>query len=86
MGQSKAKKKATPKVEDEETRKNREALKQRMYWERLTSILDANKLSVWRALEKALNKYYKMLVTRQNLIEETGLLNQQNEELKTLLN
>ena len=23
---------------------------------------------------------------RQNLIEETGLLNQQNEELKTLLN
>ena len=27
-----------------------------------------------------------MLVDRQNLIEETGLLNQQNEELKTLLN
>jgi len=27
-----------------------------------------------------------MLVDRQDLIEETGLLNQQNEELKTLLN
>jgi hypothetical protein len=26
------------------------------------------------------------LVDRQNLIEETGLLNQQNEELRTLLN
>ena len=86
MGTSKAKKKAAPKVEDEETRRSREALKQRMYWERLTSILDVNKLSVWRGLEKALGRYYKMLVTRQNLIEETGLLNQQNEELKTLLN
>ena len=41
---------------------------------------------MWRALEKALTKYYMMLVERQNLIEETGLLNQQNEELKTLLN
>lgn len=34
----------------------------------------------------ALTKYYGLLVMRQNLIEETGLLNQQNEELKTLLN
>ena len=37
-------------------------------------------------LDKALTKYYALLVDRQNLIEETGLLNQQNEELKTLLN
>lgn len=86
MGQTKAKKQKVVKVEDEATRKSREAIKQRKYWELLTGILDQNKLSVWRALEKALTKYYKMLVTRQNLIEETGLLNQQNEELKTLLN
>jgi hypothetical protein len=64
MGQSKAKKKTAPKVEDEATRKNREAIKQRKYWELLTGILDSNKLSVWRALDKALNKYYKMLVNR----------------------
>jgi hypothetical protein len=57
-----------------------------VYWEKLTLILDPMKLSVWQALDKALAKYYKMLVNRQNLIEETGLLNQQNEELKTLLN
>jgi len=86
MGQSKSKAKKVAKVEDEAARKKREAIKQRKYWELLTGILDLNKLSVWRALEKALTKYYKMLVTRQNLIEETGLLNQQNEELKTLLN
>jgi dynein regulatory complex protein 1 len=33
-----------------------------------------------------MSRYYQLLVDRQNLIEETGLLNQQNEELKTLLN
>jgi hypothetical protein len=41
----------------------------------MTKVLSDKGLSVWRAL-----------VDRQNLIEETGLLNQQNEELKTLLN
>jgi len=57
-----------------------------MFWSKMTNVLPPQKLSVWRALEKALGKYYQMLVDRQNLIEETGLLNQQNEELKTLLN
>lgn len=52
----------------------------------MTQILTEQKLSVWKALDKALSKYHSMLVDRQNLIEETGLLNQQNEELKTLLN
>ena len=52
----------------------------------MTQILPDQKLSVWKALDKALQKYHSMLVDRQNLIEETGLLNQQNEELKTLLN
>ena len=37
-------------------------------------------------MDEGLGKYYKLLMERQNLIEETGLLNQQNEELKTLLN
>ena len=60
--------------------------KERLFWERMTSVLDDKKLSTWKALDKALTKYYALLVDRQNLIEETGLLNQQNEELKTLLN
>lgn len=73
-------------AETEEQIAAKEKLKQRLLWEKYTHILDPQKLSVWRALDKSLLKYYKMLVNRQNLIEETGLLNQQNEELKTLLN
>ncbi len=73
MGASKTKK--ASKGEDEEERKKREKLKQELIWGRLTGILDQQKCSVWRALEKALQKYYEMLVNRQNLIEETGLLN-----------
>ena len=42
----------------------------------MTSILSEQKRSVWGALDKALTRYYQMLVDRQNLIEETGLLNQ----------
>ena len=52
----------------------------------MTQILSDQKLSVWKALDKALTKYHQMLVDRQNLIEETGMLNQRNEELKTVLN
>ena len=63
-------------METEEQRKATEKIKQKLYWEKLTNILDPMKLSVWRALDKALAKYYQMLVNRQNLIEETGLLNQ----------
>lgn len=73
MGASKTKK--ASKGEDEEERKKREKLKQELIWGRLTGILDQQKFSVWRALDKALQKYYEVLVNRQNLIEETGLLN-----------
>ena len=72
--------------ETEEQKKERVKKKERMFWEKMTSVLDDKKLSTWKALDKALTKYYALLVDRQNLIEETGLLNQQNEELKTLLN
>lgn len=37
---------------------------QKRYWKRLTTILSDQKLSVWKALDKALSKYYSMLVTR----------------------
>jgi len=36
-------------------------------------------------LDKALSKYYDLLLDRQKLIEETGDLHNQNEELKNLL-
>lgn len=37
-------------------------------------------------LDGALSKYYQLLLDRQKLIEETGDLHNQNEELKNLLN
>ena len=70
----------------EEQAAERQKRDERIYWERMTKVLSDKGLSIWKALDKALTKYYAFLVDRQNLIEETGLLNQQNEELKTLLN
>lgn len=73
-------------VETETERIEKERKKDREHWERLSTVLDEPKLNLWNALYGSLTKYYQLLQGRQNLIEETGLLNQQNEELKTLLN
>lgn len=73
MGQL-PKKKAN--FESEEQKAEREKKKQQMFWERMTTVLTPQKLSVWKSLDKTLGQYYEMLVKRQNLIEETGLLNQ----------
>ena len=54
---------------------SREKKKERMYWSSMTKILTDQKLSVWKALDNSLGDYYQLLVDRQNLIEETGLLN-----------
>lgn len=82
----KTKKSKDSKSTDKARDASREKKKAKLYWARMTEILSEQKLSVWKALDKALGEYYQLLVDRQNLIEETGLLNQQNEELKTLLN
>jgi len=86
MNQKKDKKSKDAKSTDKARDASREKKKEQMYWAHMTKILTDQKLSVWKALDKALGEYYQLLVDRQNLIEETGLLNQQNEELKTLLN
>ena len=84
LGQPAVKKKSN--FEDAEAEAERQKRDERAYWERISKVLTDKGTSVWRALDKALTKYHGLLVERQNLIEETGLLNQQNEELKTLLN
>lgn len=61
--------------ETEEQKKERMKKEERVFWEKMTTILSDSKQSVWKALDKALSQYYSMLVERQNLIEETGLLN-----------
>lgn len=61
--------------ETEEQKKERIKREERIFWEKMTTVLDEKKLGTWKALDKALSKYYSLLVERQNLIEETGLLN-----------
>jgi dynein regulatory complex protein 1 len=48
---------------------------EKQFWERMGKVLSDKGVSLWKALDKALTKYYALLVERQNLIEETGLLN-----------
>ena len=76
MTGTKGKKKSKDKSGDKQEEAEREKKRARMYWEQMTKILSEQKLSVWKALDKALGEYYGLLVDRQNLIEETGLLNQ----------
>lgn len=51
-----AKKKNTAETEDQKAAK--EKVKMRLLWEKYCTILDPQKLSVWRSLDKALMKYY----------------------------
>lgn len=85
FGNTQAKAK-TSNLKDDNEEAEKQRKKERETWERITKVLSDKNFAVWRALDKALTKYHSLLVDRQNLIEETGLLNQQNEELKTLLN
>ena len=50
--------------ETEEQKKERIKKEERMFWEKMTSVLDDKKLSTWKALDKALTKYYALLVDR----------------------
>jgi len=74
------------KQESERERKERIARKGKQYWENLTNVLPARTFRVWKVLDLALTKYYELLLSRQKIIEETGELHNQNEELKNLLN
>jgi len=59
---------------------------EREFWERMSSIISDKTFRVWSALEKALHKYHALLGNRGGLINEVGDLQQQNDELKGLLN
>lgn len=54
VGKAKKKEKFTDKAADAE----REKKKQKAYWEKMTTILNDQKRSVWGALDTALSKYY----------------------------
>lgn len=50
--------------ETEEQKKERIKREERIFWEKMTTVLNDQKQSVWRALDKALSKYYSLLVER----------------------
>lgn len=50
--------------ETEEQKKERIKREERIFWEKMTTVLDEKKLSTWKALDKALSKYYSLLVER----------------------
>ncbi len=72
--------------ESDREKKERIARQGKMYWTKLTQVLPEKTLNVWGTLDKSLSKYYTLLLERQKLIDETGELHNQNEELKNLLN
>jgi dynein regulatory complex protein 1 len=52
----------------------------------MTQVLPDRTFRIWKTLDKFFSKYYELLQSRQKLINETGELHNQNEELKNLLN
>lgn len=55
------------------------------FWERMVALLPESHLRTWKVLVKTFQNYYSLLQNRQQLVEETGVLHQQNEELRALL-
>ena len=70
----------------EREKKEHIAREGKKYWEKLTQVLPERTFRIWKVLDKALTKYYELLLSRHKLIDETGELHTQNEELKKLLN
>lgn len=70
----------------EREKKERIAKEGKKYWEKLTQVLPERTFRIWKVLDKSLTKYYELLLARQKLIDETGEMHNQNEELKNLLN
>jgi len=79
-------------TENKNSRKNKGDSKEnyskeeKVAWEKLTHVLPDHTFRIWGVLDKSLSKYHDLLLDRQKLIEQTGDLHNQNEELKNLLN
>jgi hypothetical protein len=73
-------------TETEKERKDRIRMEEKAHWEHMANVLPESHNKTWLALEKWFQRYFGLLKDRQRLVEETGVLHQQNEELKSLLN
>lgn len=72
-------------AEFDENVKERDSGNDDMYWQRLAQILPNQHEQKWDALLAGLQKYHTVLSQRAKLIEETDKLQNQNSELRMLL-
>ena len=52
----------------------------------MANVIPPKTVRIWTALERSMKGYNKVLKERSSLIDEVHSLNQQNDELKSLLN
>jgi len=71
--------------EDAQESKNARRKQEKKFWERMAFALPETTVRVWKALEKQMGKYLKMLHFRSQLVDDAVDLQKQNEELKQLL-
>lgn len=64
----------------------RAADREREYWERLTKAVGDKVMRVWQKLEQQLGSYHKLLVQRGEGLGAISKLQQENEELRSVLN
>ena len=67
------------------TVKERDSYNDTKYWAELTNVLPTERERKWDALHVGLEKYHTVLTQRSKLIEETEKLQNQNSELRMLL-
>ena len=72
-------------LDSEKQKREKVLYEEKMQWVRLGGVLEEKHLRGWKASERAFQQYYNLLQIRQNLVEETRMLHQQNEELKSSL-
>ena len=72
-------------VEFDETAAERDSGNDANYWQRLAQILPKTHERKWDALLAGVQKYHTVLTQRSKLIEETDKLQNQNSELRMLL-
>jgi len=70
----------------ERERKDADSINEKLLWEQMTQVLPDHTFRIWNVLDKSLSNYHTLLLERQKLIEQTGDIHNQNEELKNLLN
>eukprot|EP00878_Enallax_costatus_P036142 GHUV01040468.1.p1 GENE.GHUV01040468.1~~GHUV01040468.1.p1 ORF type:complete len:124 (-),score=40.52 GHUV01040468.1:575-946(-) len=64
----------------------RAAEREKRYWERLTTAVSDKVIRVWGRLESQLENYHSLLVQRSEGLAAISSLQQQNDELRMLLN